>query len=775
MFTLQLPSSVPATWLLPMLGMALLSLLTCGSGLWSASRLRRCSLPLVHAILVIALLVPLAAPLAWAGLWAASWAPLRVVSTTAAAGPTPVTFELQPPKLALPQPRHEAPEPGQDVTSPAAQAALATPLLAEPPPARAAALVATTPARWPSVQGIERVIVAIWSFGTVYQLAWLAWGLRRVRRFRRTVQAETDSELLSAVRSAAEQLGMTNCPALGRSVATDTPLSLGLWRRLVVLPAEQGDARWAVEAWRPLLVHELAHIHRQDHLVGLMQRLALAAYWWNPLAWTVSRELSLVRELICDDIATSSLTANNRLANEAVGSRQYAGLLIDLAERVADRAEVQPDYVAALAAWNGPRDDLSRRIHRLLDPRRQVVTALSRQAQVACVRVDQVAAEPPTTAAAGKAAVETESADGDGEPAAERLEQTSVQPPAHHPLKTIGVAFQRYHAAHGRFPASSSYMNRDGKYPLSWRVAILPYIGEQDLYNQYRQDEPWDSEHNQTLLAKMPAVYRSPHADKELQAPPGAAEQDIDAEAERLNAQLDMKRQELQQLEDNDLVRLHRDWYYELTAEIEMLVFKLYMIQLKRTEDTAGKQQVIPEELERALANDADVLRLRDRLKKRQIQMWQMKANDLDQLRRDWYDQLATDIAAITDELQRAEAAVWKRLTTPGTPTLIGQTHYQGFAGNQTALGITEGVPLQQFTDGTSSTLLIVETQSTVPWTQPYDLPFAQPEDAKGALPFEGLPLSYLTADGAVHSMQPVDYEKLAKMITRAGGEPVEP
>ena len=44
---------------------------------------------------------------------------------------------------------------------------------------------------------------------------------------------------------------------------------------------------------------------------------------------------------------------------------------------------------------------------------------------------------------------------------------------------------------------------------LSWRVAILPFIGEQNLYNRFRLDQPWDSPHNIALLPLMPALGRS--------------------------------------------------------------------------------------------------------------------------------------------------------------------------------------------------------------------------------------------------------------------------
>ncbi len=44
-------------------------------------------------------------------------------------------------------------------------------------------------------------------------------------------------------------------------------------------------------------------------------------------------------------------------------------------------------------------------------------------------------------------------------------------------------------------------------------MRILPMLGEEALYAQFRLEEPWDSEHNRALIAKMPRVYQSPTAD----------------------------------------------------------------------------------------------------------------------------------------------------------------------------------------------------------------------------------------------------------------------
>lgn len=45
---------------------------------------------------------------------------------------------------------------------------------------------------------------------------------------------------------------------------------------------------------------------------------------------------------------------------------------------------------------------------------------------------------------------------------------------------------------------------------LSWRVALLPFIGEERLYRDFHHDEPWDSPHNEQLLSRMPEVYLDP-------------------------------------------------------------------------------------------------------------------------------------------------------------------------------------------------------------------------------------------------------------------------
>lgn len=78
-------------------------------------------------------------------------------------------------------------------------------------------------------------------------------------------------------------------------------------------------------------------------------------------------------------------------------------------------------------------------------------------------------------------------------------------------LKQIGLAMHNYHDTYKSFPAAYS-VDKDGKPLLSWRVHILPYIDQGALYEQFKLDEPWDSEHNIKLVPMMPVAYRSPNS-----------------------------------------------------------------------------------------------------------------------------------------------------------------------------------------------------------------------------------------------------------------------
>lgn len=73
-------------------------------------------------------------------------------------------------------------------------------------------------------------------------------------------------------------------------------------------------------------------------------------------------------------------------------------------------------------------------------------------------------------------------------------------------IPKILLAVHNYHDANRSLPTYAIF-GADGLPKLSWRVTLLPYLGENELYNRFHLDEPWDSPNNKPLLAAMPRVY----------------------------------------------------------------------------------------------------------------------------------------------------------------------------------------------------------------------------------------------------------------------------
>jgi hypothetical protein len=80
-------------------------------------------------------------------------------------------------------------------------------------------------------------------------------------------------------------------------------------------------------------------------------------------------------------------------------------------------------------------------------------------------------------------------------------------------LNRIGLAIDVYNNAYGKLPADTHAP--DGKPGLSWRVELLPYLEEDNLYQEFRKHEPWNSPHNASLLKRMPRVFAAPGREKE--------------------------------------------------------------------------------------------------------------------------------------------------------------------------------------------------------------------------------------------------------------------
>jgi hypothetical protein len=94
-------------------------------------------------------------------------------------------------------------------------------------------------------------------------------------------------------------------------------------------------------------------------------------------------------------------------------------------------------------------------------------------------------------------------------PAVQKVREAAARMSGSNNLKQLALAMLIYESVYGKFP-SAAVCDKQGKKLLSWRVAILPYIEQDNLYRQFKLDEPWDSEHNKKLIPLMPKTFTDP-------------------------------------------------------------------------------------------------------------------------------------------------------------------------------------------------------------------------------------------------------------------------
>jgi hypothetical protein len=94
-------------------------------------------------------------------------------------------------------------------------------------------------------------------------------------------------------------------------------------------------------------------------------------------------------------------------------------------------------------------------------------------------------------------------------PAVSSVRTAAARAESQNNLKQLALGCIMYEADHKRFPPAVVY-SRDGQPLYSWRVLILPYVEQNDLFQQFKLDEPWDSAHNIQFVKRMPRLFHHP-------------------------------------------------------------------------------------------------------------------------------------------------------------------------------------------------------------------------------------------------------------------------
>ena len=96
-------------------------------------------------------------------------------------------------------------------------------------------------------------------------------------------------------------------------------------------------------------------------------------------------------------------------------------------------------------------------------------------------------------------------------PAVQAVREAARRTTSLNNLRQLSLAAHNFESANRRFPSGDGPVNPGGP-AVSWRVKILPFIEESNLYEQYNFDEPWDSENNMKVAKQMPETFMNPQS-----------------------------------------------------------------------------------------------------------------------------------------------------------------------------------------------------------------------------------------------------------------------
>lgn len=151
---------------------------------------------------------------------------------------------------------------------------------------------------------LSQILTGTWLAGALGLLLWHGTGyLLARRRLRAGSWEEPEDQVLMA----ALWKGEHGQPEVLRTADRLAPLSLGLFRPLVFLPAGLGEEETAM-----VLDHELTHVRRRDLWYKLLLLLVNAVHWFNPLVWWMCRQAGRNLEYCCDDAVVAGRDAGFR-------------------------------------------------------------------------------------------------------------------------------------------------------------------------------------------------------------------------------------------------------------------------------------------------------------------------------------------------------------------------------------------------------------------------------------------------------------------------------
>ena len=198
---------------------------------------------------------------------------------------------------------------------------------------------------------LNLILAGIWMLGMVFFAVLTIRAWIRLNNIKKTVYGLENQEVAILFEQCKQHLNISKKVVLGVSPLINSPLTFGLIKTYVVLPADFSE--WlSKKDMKHIFLHELNHYKYKDIAVNYLTVIYQIIYWFHPLVWIAFKEMRLDREIACDSRVLNSLDEHCY--------KDYGNTIIHFV----DRTSKSRNYMLA-NQLNGSKEQIKRRIKKI--------------------------------------------------------------------------------------------------------------------------------------------------------------------------------------------------------------------------------------------------------------------------------------------------------------------------------------------------------------------------------------------------------------------------
>jgi len=157
-----------------------------------------------------------------------------------------------------------------------------------------------------SIEKYLPYVTAVYILGLMLNMARVVLAHRKIRTIKRTMSLGI--QLQQQIGNFAKKLNITQKVRVGFSQMVDVPCIVGFLKPVILLPITLSTYLEAEEI-EAILMHELAHIKRNDYIINLLQQVITTLLFFNPCVLLINKIIGEERENSCDDLVVDSTQA----------------------------------------------------------------------------------------------------------------------------------------------------------------------------------------------------------------------------------------------------------------------------------------------------------------------------------------------------------------------------------------------------------------------------------------------------------------------------------